>query len=566
MARIAVIDRRADVLALSQAVLVGRGHAVVSFSTLAAALEELSAKPPDAVIAGAFEGRPATSRDLVEKLEGLGPAVLVFLLVQGRGDERAVLEGLDAGAHDVITVPFSATDLAGRVAAGLGRRAGREAPAHELIAGAARRTGRNGSTRITGPDPHRTTLGRTGTGASLGRSTAAGLAGDGARKDEQPTPAEREDEDGDDAGENGRPTAQAIPSPGPALEGKPTEREASETRVFAPPQGQVVRARSGGPTRRGGLSPVTHASVASSDDDEVVPNAPALNAARVSILAAAGEEDQIVGRAFDRYILTRTLGVGGMGVVLEAEHAKTGARVALKILREDVAKDRDAAMRFLREAYVLQAIDDRNVVRIVDIGRQGGRLFYAMELVRGENLAQKLDREGRIGSSETCRIAAGVARALAALARRGIVHRDVKPGNIFLGLKDEVKLGDFGLAKRAFARCVTPVREPLGTPHYLAPEVVSGGNATPLSDVYSLGVVIHEMLSGNPPFDGRDTMVLLYKVCHGPPVEVEKTLAHVPNDLRQLVARSIARDPRARYPDAAALARSLERLRMRLRA
>src|SRR5207249_6163362 len=141
-------------------------------------------------------------------------------------------------------------------------------------------------------------------------------------------------------------------------------------------------------------------------------------------------------------------------------------------------------------------------------------------------------REGKLSPAEACRIGVGVARALAALARRGIVHRDVKPGNIFLGTAGDVKLGDFGLAKRAFARCVTPLREPLGTPHYLAPEVVSGGNATPISDMYSLGVVLHEMLSGAPPFDGRDTMVLLYRVCHGPPLEVDKSLPGVPDEVR----------------------------------
>jgi hypothetical protein len=466
---------------------------VDAYTNVDDALVQLRASPPDAVIAGASDGAARTYSQMVRDVRDLGPGVLAFLLVPGRGDERALLAGLNAGADDVITVPFSASDLAGRVAAALFRVRAR---------------------------------------AEVGQRTRV-----------------------DGEGEEELPLA---------------EFRSAETRhsTSADPISGAVRVRAGAPTRRDGLS--SRAGIPSTqtadEDEDLVPDAPTLSAGRVSLLATTGEEEKLRGKAFDRYILVRTLGVGGMGIVLEAEHARTKERVAVKILREDVAKDRDAAMRFLREAYVLQAIEDRNVVKILDIGRQGGRLFYAMELVKGENLAQRLDRETRLQPAEACRIGAGVARALAALARRGIVHRDVKPGNVFLGTNGDVKLGDFGLAKRAFARCVTPVREPLGTPHYLAPEVVSGGNATPLSDLYSLGIVLHETLAGSPPFEGRDTMVLLYRVCHGPPVDTDTTLAHVPRELRETIARSIARDPKARFSDAAAFARTLERLRVRLRA
>jgi CheY-like chemotaxis protein len=478
MARIAVIDRRPDMVALSRAVLVGRGHAVEDFASAHQAFETLRTAPPDAVIAGASE--QPNVRDMIRDVRALGPRVLAFLLVPGQGDERALLEGLSAGADDVITVPFHPADLAGRVAAAFLRSRVRDAPT---------------------------------------RATQRKLPASGTESGEGPT-------------ESGPPESNV------ARTGRETRRELSDSDELPP--------------------------IASDDDDSLPRDVQVLSASKISELASEGNESRLVGKAFDRYVIERLLGVGGMGIVLQALHARTGRKVALKILREEVAKDRDAALRFLREAYVLQAIEDRNVVRIEDIGRQGGRIFYAMELVEGENLAQKLDREGRLGPAEACRIGAGVARALAALARRGIVHRDVKPGNVFLGTKAEVKLGDFGLAKRAYARCVTPIREPLGTPHYLAPEVVTGASATPLSDLYSLGIVVHEMLSGQPPFDGRDTMVLLYRICHGPPPEIEKTLAHVPNEVRLVVAKAIARDPSARFPDAAAFARSLERARIRL--
>jgi CheY-like chemotaxis protein len=461
VARIALVERRPDVASLGRAVLLGRGHAVESFEGLGAALERLRGAPPDAVVAGSSDPPAPRPAETVKLVRNLGPNVVALLLVPGRGDERVLLEGLEAGADEVVLVPFKPADLAGRVAAALQRVQARhrEAP-----------TAPGRPRPVAGPAP------------DLGHDTA--------------------------------------PYP-----------------LIAPPPDVPV----------------------------FVDDPKRLSPARVSAYAIAGDEERLRGALFDEYRLVRTIGVGGMGVVLEAVNIRTARPVALKILREDIAGERDAALRFLREAYVLQGIDDRNVIRIEDIGRSSGRLFYAMELVKGENLAQLLDREGKLAPAEACRIGAGVARALAALARRGIIHRDVKPGNVFLGTAGEIKLGDFGLAKRAFARCVTPVREPLGTPHYLAPEVIENANATPVSDIYSLGVVLHEMLSGSTPYDGRDTMQLLYNVCQGPSIDVAVTLERAPDDLRMVVAKALARDPKARWTDAAALAKALERCRMRMR-
>ncbi|MBI3722650.1 response regulator transcription factor, partial [bacterium] len=239
MARIAVIDRRADVIALSQAVLVGRGHAVTSFEKGPLAFETLRLSPPDAVIAGSFEGRPALVRDVVRDVRALGPHVLAFLLVPGKGDERAVLEGLDAGADDVITVPFSAPDLAGRVGAALQRSRLRDAPTPQ---------GREHDPEIP---PDRT--------------------------------------DGRGNGANG-------------------------TRVIVPVDTEPGRARAAGPTRKAGIPIVPGPELQLGDDDDVFPDAPSLTAAKISFLAAAGEESQLAGRAFDRYVIGRTLGVGGMGI------------------------------------------------------------------------------------------------------------------------------------------------------------------------------------------------------------------------------------------------------------
>jgi len=289
-----------------------------------------------------------------------------------------------------------------------------------------------------------------------------------------------------------------------------------------------------------------------------------LSAKGILDLALTKQDHRLRGRIFDCYRLERTLGIGGMGIVMEATHKDTGHRVALKVLRAEFSEDSQASLRFLREAYVLQAIDDRNVVKLEDIGRASGTIFYAMEYVDGFTLADRLDEVQRLSIPEACGIAAGVAKALAALARRGVVHRDVKPSNIFLGRDGRtVKLGDFGLAKRARARDVTPKQSLIGTPHYIAPEVVAGNPADPLSDLYSLGVCFHEMLCGHPLHGDEPTATLLYKIVHGEPPDVEANLGDLPVPIRKVAARATHRYPEQRYRDAAMFARELLHLAKR---
>ena len=287
-----------------------------------------------------------------------------------------------------------------------------------------------------------------------------------------------------------------------------------------------------------------------------------LSARGVLANALGGMDDKLKGRIFDRYRLVRTLGVGGMGVVIEALHRETGIKCALKVLRADLADEPEAPLRFLREAYVLQGLQSEHIVALSDIGRAGGTHFYAMEFVEGATLAQLLDQNERLPIPEACRIAEGVARGLAILSGAGIVHRDIKPGNIFVGRdKVTVKLGDFGLAKRANARDVTPRKSLIGTPHYIAPEVIAGEPAHAGSDLYAIGVCLHEMLCGQPLHNDEPTASLLHQIVYGPPPDISQTLRGFPAEVQEVVDLATRRYPEQRFADAGRLADALAHLR-----
>lgn len=342
----------------------------------------------------------------------------------------------------------------------------------------------------------------------------------------------------------------------------PPRRPSSQPPGQRPPTRPVARRQernSKGPKKRRSSrrKPVEYSNVEAPD---ILPNGE-LTGKGVLKLAISKQDKKLAGRIFDRYRLVKTLGIGGMGVVIEAIQRETGNKVALKVLRADLEEEPEAPLRFLREAYVLQGIRDKHVVKLIDIGRAGGTSFYAMEYVEGITLADLLDDRTRLHVGDACHIAAGIARALAALGACNIVHRDLKPGNIFLSNDLRVvKLGDFGLAKRARARDVTPNKSLIGTPHYIAPEVVSGEVATITSDVYSLGVVFHEMLSGRPLHGQEPTVTLLYKIVYGNPPNVHDSLKGIPEPVRAMVDHATQRYPEERVQNISEYARGLERL------
>jgi serine/threonine-protein kinase len=258
-----------------------------------------------------------------------------------------------------------------------------------------------------------------------------------------------------------------------------------------------------------------------------------------------------------RYALGRLLGTGGAGRVYAARDERLHRDVAIKLVPTASAEP-VARQRFVREARSAAAFTHPNAVALYDAGEAEGSLYLVMELVDGESLAERLADQGPLGPADSERIMAGVLSALAAAHVAGIVHRDVKPGNVLLGRDGAVKLADFGIAKRLddAAGDVTVIGDIVGTPKYLAPELVGGAPATPSSDVYAAGVVLFEMLAGRPPFDAN-TPLATALAHRDHPVPDVGALRPVPERLAAVVRTAMAKDPSRRFATADAMRAAL---------
>jgi len=255
----------------------------------------------------------------------------------------------------------------------------------------------------------------------------------------------------------------------------------------------------------------------------------------------------------DRYRLDSMLGQGGMGAVWLGLDVLLGRPVAVKTLRGETPRASD---RFLLEARALAAIRSPGVVRILDFGTApDGAVFMVMEHVDGLTLAGRLT-DGPLTESETLALIASVARSLSTVHSAGIVHRDIKPANIMLNPDGTVILVDFGIAVSPDGPRLTRSGALVGTPSYLAPEQADGGPITPATDLYALGVVAYECLTGRPPFDGPTPMAVVSKHLTEEPPPLPPSVSATASSL---VGRALAKDPADRWPDAASMARAADR-------
>ncbi len=264
----------------------------------------------------------------------------------------------------------------------------------------------------------------------------------------------------------------------------------------------------------------------------------------------------------DRYTLVELLGDGGMARVYLARDNSLGREVALKVLRERYADDEEFVERFRREAMSAAALNHPGIVQVYDRGRSTDGTFYiAMEHVPGGTLKERIKGEGSLAPREAVEMASRVADALAVAHDRGIIHRDIKPQNVLLTASGEAKVSDFGIARAASSETMTQTNSVLGTLAYMSPEQVRGERVGPASDLYSLGVVLYEMLTGELPYQGEDPIATAMKRLDEPPRSPREVNPAVPEELDALVVKLLAKVPEDRYTSAASLAHDLRRVR-----
>ena len=260
----------------------------------------------------------------------------------------------------------------------------------------------------------------------------------------------------------------------------------------------------------------------------------------------------------ERYRIEERLAVGGMGAVYVAHDERLNRPVAIKVLKEGLAHDPRFVERFRREARAAGALSHPNVAGVYDFGHHEERHYMVMELALGRDLARLLRETGPLAPDRSARLASQIARALAHAHAAGVVHRDVKPANVIVDDKDRVKVTDFGIARAVGDSTLTATGSVLGTAHYISPEQAGGGEVGPPADIYSLGIVLYEMLTGSLPFTGDSAVAVAMRHMSDEVPAPSAISADVPRELDEVVARATAKEPAGRYSDAGAMADALE--------
>jgi len=290
-----------------------------------------------------------------------------------------------------------------------------------------------------------------------------------------------------------------------------------------------------------------------------------------------GQAELLVGQTMGHYKISKRIGSGGMGEVYLATDVTAGRKAALKLLPIRFTGDAERLKRFQQEAHTVVALNHPNILTVYEIGEDHSTHYIASELIEGETLRQRLMR-GPMQLSEAVDVAIQVASALAVAHEAGIVHRDIKPENIMLRPDGYVKVLDFGIAKlaeSAFAEATTDRQEPmtvigtilgsvLGTVRYMSPEQACGEHVDQSTDIWSLGVVLYEMLTGHVPFTGDTPQDVMSSILEKEPPPLTRYIAHAPAELQQIVSKTLRKDRRQRYPSAHELLEALKHLRHKL--
>jgi len=254
----------------------------------------------------------------------------------------------------------------------------------------------------------------------------------------------------------------------------------------------------------------------------------------------------VAGLERGRYAITGLVGRGGMALVYRADDLEDGGEVAVKMLADNLACDAEIRRRFLREAQLAERLSHPNIARVLDHGELDGRPSIVLELVDGPTLADELERRGPLTPERTRELGSAIASGLAHAHARGLVHRDVKPHNLLLDGDGRVKISDFGIARVLDDTQVTQAGTVLGTAAYLAPEQAAGEPVTAAADVYALGVVLYEALTGKTPHPARTLTELLVAQQSSAPQPPGELAVDVPVELESLILRCLAADPAAR--------------------
>ncbi|MGH2862357.1 MAG: protein kinase domain-containing protein, partial [Solirubrobacteraceae bacterium] len=267
----------------------------------------------------------------------------------------------------------------------------------------------------------------------------------------------------------------------------------------------------------------------------------------------AGVQDVLA----DRYELLEVLGRGGMGVVYRARDRVLDRIVAVKVLPLDRAQDPTSVARFEREALAAAGLSDRNIVAVFDSGTDRQTRFIVMEYLSGRSLSELLHERGALSAAEAVDVTVQVAAALAAAHRAGIVHRDIKPANVMLDQQRHAKVLDFGIARLTAGISLTQTATVLGSAQYLAPELCRGAPADARSDIYALGCVVYELLTGQPPFTGELPAAIVHQQISVTPRSPRELNPAIPPALDALVLAMLAKDPDRRPQDAGELVTAL---------